>query len=97
MQKNMLLNYRRICFNIYKLVNYSTESSKVLHVPVMLNEVLKYLVEDNKTFKVYLDMTFGAGGHSEAILKSNPNSIIYASDRDPRAFKLAQEMAEKYP
>lgn len=42
-------------------------------------------------------MTFGAGGHSEAILKNNPNSRIFAVDRDPVAFELAKELRVKYP
>ncbi|CAF0960816.1 unnamed protein product [Brachionus calyciflorus] len=62
----------------------------------MLKEVLKYLTDESEQTKIYLDMTFGAGGHTEAILKSNPHSIVYASDRDPRAFKIATQMAEKY-
>ncbi len=42
-------------------------------------------------------MTFGAGGHTEKILKANPNSVVYASDRDPFAFELAKNMSLKYP
>ena len=47
--------------------------------------------------KTYLDMTFGAGGHSAAILESNPLSKIYALDRDPIAIKLAHQLNLKYP
>ncbi|RNA14476.1 putative methyltransferase 15 [Brachionus plicatilis] len=75
---------------------YGTQD-KVLHIPVMLNEVLKHLVHEPKSFKTYLDLTFGAGGHTKAILESNPNSIVYASDRDPHAFKICQELSQKYP
>lgn len=42
-------------------------------------------------------MTFGSGGHSEAILKNNPNSKIYALDRDPLANELARKLNQKYP
>ena len=37
------------------------------HVPVMLNEVLKYMNPmDNE---VYVDCTFGAGGYTKGILE----------------------------
>ena len=48
-------------------------------------------------FKSYVDMTFGAGGHSTAILEKNPNSIVFALDRDPKAFDLAKKQSLKYP
>lgn len=84
----------------FPVSKYSTETSNVdkkLHEPVMLNEILTYLVDEPKDFKVYLDLTFGAGGHSEAILQRNINSIVYTSDRDPVAFELAKKMSQKYP
>lgn len=47
--------------------------------------------------KLYVDMTFGAGGHTSAILEKNPKSIVYALDRDVEAFELAKKLALKYP
>ena len=41
-------------------------------------------------------MTFGAGGHTEALLNSNPNTKVYSLDRDPYAFKIAQDLTQKY-
>jgi len=43
------------------------ETSK-LHIPVMLSEVLEHL-DINKN-GVYVDCTFGNGGHSRAILEN---------------------------
>ena len=40
-----------------------------------------------------LDMTFGAGGHSRALLSSLPECTILALDRDPAAYSLAQKLA----
>jgi len=37
------------------------------HIPVMLNEVLNYL--NLKKGGIYVDCTFGRGGHSRAILE----------------------------
>jgi 16S rRNA (cytosine1402-N4)-methyltransferase len=38
-----------------------------IHIPVMLNEVLNYL--NIKKNGVYIDGTFGNGGHSRTILE----------------------------
>ncbi|HMW74961.1 MAG TPA: 16S rRNA (cytosine(1402)-N(4))-methyltransferase, partial [Saprospiraceae bacterium] len=42
-------------------------SEKNYHVPVMLNECIEYLNIDPNG--IYVDVTFGGGGHSKAILK----------------------------
>ena len=41
-------------------------------------------------------MTFGAGGHTKAILDANPQAVVYASDRDASSFALANTMAASY-
>ena len=57
---------------------------KQRHIPVMLNEVLKYLnPQDGKT---YVDATFGNGGYTTAILES-ANCKVIAIDRDPTVIK----------
>lgn len=60
----------------------------------MLNEVLHYL--DIHPGQVVLDMTFGGGGHTKAILNTVPDVTILALDRDPTAFALAQELAKEH-
>lgn len=61
------------------------------HVPVMLKEVVELLrPEDGKTF---IDMTFGAGGHTRGLLETNKNIRVIAVDRDPVAYNLAQKLA----
>ncbi|CAK9814374.1 Probable methyltransferase-like protein 15 homolog [Anthophora quadrimaculata] len=67
----------------------------VSHVPIMVKEVLHYLKPSPG--KVFVDMTFGAGGHSIKILESSPDVKIFALDRDPVAYKHAQSLAEQYP
>ena len=42
-------------------------------------------------------MTFGAGGHSAALLETFPDCRIYALDRDPLAKDYATVLQEKYP
>lgn len=63
------------------------------HVPVLLNEVLDNLaiVPDG----IYVDATFGRGGHSRKILeKLGPNGRLYALDRDPQAIEAAKEIID---
>jgi 16S rRNA (cytosine1402-N4)-methyltransferase len=63
------------------------------HIPVMLSEVLAAL--EPKDGEIIVDGTFGAGGYSEAILNRADCKII-AIDRDPEAFRLSGQLAERY-
>jgi 16S rRNA (cytosine1402-N4)-methyltransferase len=56
------------------------------HVPVMLNEVIEGLqIKDDG---VYVDCTFGGGGHSRSLLsKLGPHGRLYAFDQDEAAKK----------
>jgi 16S rRNA (cytosine1402-N4)-methyltransferase len=54
------------------------------HVPVLLNECIEGL--NIKPDGVYVDVTFGGGGHSREILsKLGKNGILIAFDQDPDA------------
>ncbi|MCX5922148.1 MAG: 16S rRNA (cytosine(1402)-N(4))-methyltransferase RsmH [Candidatus Dependentiae bacterium] len=53
---------------------------KRFHKPVLVQEVLTYL--DLKPGKVYLDVTFGTGGHTRAILEREPGCRVIAMDWD---------------
>nr|XP_020462704.1 probable methyltransferase-like protein 15 isoform X2 [Monopterus albus] len=61
----------------------------------MLKEVLHFL--DIKPGQVVLDMTFGGGGHTKAILNMVPEATILALDRDPTAISLARQLAKEHP
>lgn len=65
------------------------------HTPVMIREVIKALQPENG--KTYIDMTFGAGGHTTKLLEVAPDARIIALDRDPIAHEYAKEFSEKYP
>lgn len=66
---------------------------KQKHIPVMLDEVIKYLnPQDNE---VYVDATFGNGGYTTAILEA-ANCRVIAIDRDPTVLPRVQELKEKY-
>ncbi len=61
-----------------------------LHVSVLLNEVVDYLLV--KPGGVYVDGTMGLGGHTEAILKASaPQGRVIAFDWDENAVKIAKE------
>jgi Predicted S-adenosylmethionine-dependent methyltransferase involved in cell envelope biogenesis len=87
-----LLDGRKIRFYSRKC---NAQLKNVPHVPVMANEVLEYLKPSAK--EIFVDMTFGAGGHTTRILESVPDIKIFALDRDPVAHDFAKELAQKYP
>jgi 16S rRNA (cytosine1402-N4)-methyltransferase len=60
------------------------------HVPVLLGPVLNGL--NIQQAGVYIDGTFGRGGHSSAILEQlNANGRLIATDRDPQAIASAPQ------
>lgn len=70
---------------------FSAEKRFLSHVPVMADEIVQIL--NPQDGKVFIDMTFGGGGHTKRLLETNKSIKIVAVDRDPSAFKLAQELA----
>jgi 16S rRNA (cytosine1402-N4)-methyltransferase len=68
----------------------------VLHVPVLKDEVLQYLAI--RPAGVYVDGTFGRGGHSRAILgQLGPDGRLVALDRDPDAVAVARDLEQEDP
>ena len=57
------------------------------HNPVLLNECIEGLVI--KPTGVYVDVTFGGGGHSKLILKNIVGGKLYAFDQDKNAHENA--------
>ena len=65
------------------------------HISVLTKEVVEYL--SPKPGKLYVDATFGGGGHSAAILEKEPNCTVLAIDWDQEAIeKNAEPLKEKY-
>lgn len=63
------------------------------HVSVLLDESIDALAI--KPDGIYIDCTFGRGGHSGKILQQlGPNGRLYAIDRDPTAIAEAQKFAD---
>lgn len=58
------------------------------HIPVMLNECLEGMAIQSNG--VYVDVTFGGGGHSRAILERlGPEGRLFGFDQDPDALNNA--------
>ena len=62
------------------------------HHPVMLQPVLDGL--NLKSGGVYIDGTFGRGGHSKAILEQlDAKGLLLVMDKDPEAYGVARQLA----
>ena len=60
----------------------------------MLDETVTAFDIKKETPAKFLDLTFGAGGHTKELLKAFPYCTVYALDRDNRAIELANKLAE---
>ena len=62
------------------------------HVPVLKDEILAQLCV--RPDGIYIDGTFGRGGHSRALLERlGPGGRLLVIDRDPRALETAEDLA----
>jgi len=65
------------------------------HVPVLAEQVCRYLITDEKG--VYLDGTLGGGGHAEHILKKLDAEALYIGlDRDPEALTFSKKRLARF-
>lgn len=66
-------------------------NNKFLHETVLLKEAVESLNINESG--VYIDGTFGRGGHSQKIIeKLGPNGKLIVVDKDPQAIERAEEM-----
>lgn len=73
------------------------------HYSVFFRECIEFLInekftfqEDEKKYFYFFDGTFGGGGHSLGLLKSNPKVFLVATDQDPEAFENGEKKLEEY-
>lgn len=65
------------------------------HKSVLVSEVLEYL--NIKPGAIYIDATFGGGGHTQAILEAEPTCKVIAIDWDIKALEInAPAIKEKF-
>ncbi len=70
-------------------------TTPIYHKPVLIREVIEYLKPLPN--KVYIDATFGGGGHTKAILDAEPGCKVIAFDWDQKAIeKNAPPLQEQY-
>ncbi len=68
----------------------------VYHKPVLVEEVLTYL--NPQPGKVYLDVTFGGGGHTRALLEREAHCTVIALDWDSVALeKNGYPLQDEFP
>ena len=67
---------------------------QIPHIPVLFNEVCDTF-EDIKDGYI-IDCTLGYGGHSEGILKSNPNIKLICNDQDDEALNFSKKRLEPF-
>lgn len=67
------------------------------HVPVLLEEAVRLLVEASAPApRLWLDGTFGRGGHARALLAlMAAEDRLVVIDRDPQAIAAAQQLADE--
>jgi 16S rRNA (cytosine1402-N4)-methyltransferase len=71
-------------------------NSHDLHISVLLQQSIDAL--NIKPNGVYIDATFGRGGHSKLILEYlNPSGRLLVIDQDPTAITVAQKLAAEDP
>ena len=64
------------------------------HTPVLLTEAVQALV--TQAGGVYVDGTFGRGGHTRALLAElGPTARVLVFDKDPEALAVAQALAQE--
>jgi len=72
------------------------EGSGVIHKAVLVSEVLQWLAP--KPGGLYIDATFGSGGHTRAILEHEPSCKVIAFDWDLNAFeRFGTPLVEEFP
>ena len=64
-------------------------STEPRHVPVLLEEVLRFL--DPGRGGLFVDCTLGLGGHARALLERFPDTHLVGLDRDSEALAVAAE------
>lgn len=67
---------------------------RIPHIPVLYDEVIETF-KDIKSGYI-IDCTVGYGGHSEAILNSNPNIKLICNDQDDEALEFSKKRLEKF-
>ena len=67
------------------------------HISVLLHETVHGVLAGRDT-GIYVDATFGRGGHTKLLLsKLDQNARVYAFDKDPQALEVAAQLEQEDP
>ena len=66
--------------------------SKADHIPVLIEPIVKNI---SPVTGIWVDATFGAGGYTKALLDAGAE-FVFAIDRDPNVFSLAEKWLGQY-
>lgn len=71
------------------------ECAGLLHIPVMADAVVRYLIKPST--RLIVDCTFSTGGHSLELLKAAPDSVfLIGIDLDEEALKIGSKRLSQY-
>ena len=74
-----------------------SETQASPHISVLLDETIDAVLGDCRS-GVFVDATFGRGGHARALLaRLDADSRVYAFDKDPQAQAVGAELAAADP
>ncbi|KAK5581132.1 hypothetical protein RB653_001160 [Dictyostelium firmibasis] len=79
--------------SVLQYVDKEFESYKI-HKPVFIKEVLEIL--NPQPNKIYIDATFGMGGHTRGILETCKDCYVIAFDRDPKVFDMTKSLRTEF-
>lgn len=83
-------------FALNNMKKNNNNELELYHKSVLINEVIEQL--KIKPQGLYIDATFGGGGHTRAILEQNDSCSVIALDWDSNALeKNGEPLKEKYP
>lgn len=76
-------------------INEDKMESQTVHKSVLLDEALEWWTAAATAVQrpVFIDCTFGRGGHSRALLRQLPGAHLIVFDKDPSAIEAAQLLA----
>ena len=74
--------------------NMSAADQRPVHVPVLLDQVLEVFASVLRSR--LLDLTVGAGGHSEALLEVSPALSLVGVDQDAEILALAGQRLDRF-
>ncbi len=70
------------------------QENVIPHIPVLFHEVIDVFKDIKHGY--IIDCTLGYGGHSEGILKANPNITLICNDQDDEALEFSKKRLAPY-